>query len=117
MNCNRRQLLKNISYSAPLVLAARSIMAQTPPPAAAGAPLKWVAETDPVAKALGYVADATKADRPKKGDVLGKDQFCNNCQFYSKGAAIDGKEAGKCLMLPSGAVADKGWCKSWAKKA
>jgi len=63
------------------------------------------------------VADATKAERPKKGETEGKDQFCRNCQLYTKGEAIDGQEAGKCLMLPAGAVHGAGWCKSWVKKA
>lgn len=117
MECNRRQLLKKAGYTAPVLLAAHTLMAQTPAVAPAGSPPKWIADTDPVAKALGYVADASKVERPKKGEVLGKDQFCNNCQFYTKGSPIDGKEAGKCLMLPSGAVAGAGWCKSWAKKA
>jgi hypothetical protein len=78
---------------------------------------KWLPESDPTGKALGYVADATKATRPDKAGVMGKDQFCNNCQLYTKGDAIDGQEAGKCLMLPAGAVHGKGWCKSWVKKA
>ena len=82
--------------------------------------LKFVGGEDPVAKALGYVADASKAsatDRKDKGGVKAKDQLCNNCALYTKHANIDGKEAGKCTMIQGGSVAGKGWCKSWIAKA
>lgn len=85
-------------------------------PAAAGG-LKFVAETDPVPKALKYVADATKAKREKRGVTEGKDQFCNNCQLYAAGAPIGGQEAGKCTMIQGGQVHGIGWCASWIKKA
>jgi hypothetical protein len=85
-------------------------------PAAAGG-LKFVAETDPVPKALKYVADATKAKREKRGVTEGKDQFCNNCQLYAAGAPIGGQEAGKCTMIQGGQVHGTGWCASWIKKA
>ena len=88
----------------------------TPKPAGAGA-LKWVPETDPTAKALKYVSDATKANRTDRSGVKGKDQNCSNCSLYTKQGEIDGKEAGKCLMIQGGSVAATGWCGSWAKKA
>lgn len=87
------------------------------PAAPAAVAQKLVAETDPTAKALKYVEDATKATREKRGAVEGKDQFCSNCQFYVKGADVDGKAAGKCQVIPSGLVAEKGWCTTWVKKA
>lgn len=115
--CNRRNLLKNIAVAAPLAGVAYRVFAAPPvAPQLPNTAAKWVPDTDPTAKALGYVADATKAERFKKADVEGKDQNCANCQFYTKGDPIEGKEAGKCLMLPSGAVAAAGWCKSWTKK-
>lgn len=121
-NTSRRNFLKGAAVVAPIAaLTCRSVLAQAgaaapAAPAAAPAAAKFVADTDATAKALGYVADAAKADRPKKGDVEGKNQTCLNCQFFTKGASIDGKDAGKCLMIMSGAVAAGGWCKSWAKK-
>lgn len=114
---NRRTFFKYLSIP-PLAMAAGGILAHSN--LALGNPAgaaKFVADTDPTAKALGYVADATKAERPAKAGVEGKDQLCNNCQLYTKGDAIGGEEAGKCLMLPSGAVHGKGWCKSWIKKS
>lgn len=86
-------------------------------PAGAGAGQGFVSESDATAKALGYVADGSKVDRPKKGDTEGKDQKCSNCQFYVAGSPIGGQEAGKCLMIPAGPVHGTGWCKSWMKKA
>ena len=54
---NRRQFLKSI----PIVAAAGAVMSMSD--LALAAPM--VAETDPQAKALGYVADTTKADKAK----------------------------------------------------
>ena len=119
---NRRNFCQYLAMTTPLAMLATQVLAQSaaapakaPAPAPAGA--KWLPDTDPTGKALGYVADAAKAEHSKKGDVEGKDQFCRNCQLYTKGDAIDGQEAGKCLMLPAGAVHGAGWCKSWVKKA
>ncbi len=113
---NRRKFFKNLAVSASgAVLASRAFGQGGTDPAPSPAS-KFVPDTDPTAKALGYVPDGTKADRQKKGETEGKDQFCSNCQLFTAGAAVDGKEAGKCLMLPSGAVTAKGWCKSWVKK-
>lgn len=81
---------------------------------AAGAAM--VSETDPQAKALGYVADASKVDTakwPKRAGPEGAKQFCNNCLLYNEGK--ESKEAqGPCRLFPGKAVAAKGWCNSWA---
>ncbi len=112
---SRRVLLGKTLVSLPaLGLAWRAAAAGATPPAASG---KFVADTDPTAKALQYVADGTKATKPKKGNTEGKDQSCANCQFFAKGADIEGKPAGKCLMIASGQVHPEGWCISWVKKA
>ncbi|MCX6126674.1 MAG: high-potential iron-sulfur protein, partial [Proteobacteria bacterium] len=89
----------------------------TPNPSAGASGLKWVPETDPTAKALKYVSDATKANRTDRSGVKGKDQNCAGCSLYTKQGTIDGKEAGKCLMIQGGSVTAIGWCGSWAKKA
>jgi hypothetical protein len=94
------------------LLASTKIQAQAP-----GGALKFVSDADPTAKALKYVADATKAKREKRGTTEGKDQSCSNCQLYTKQGEIGGKEAGKCLMIQAGMVAAGGWCNSWVKKA
>jgi hypothetical protein len=60
-------------------------------------------ESDPQAKALGYVHASAK-----------EDQNCANCQLYT-GAA--GSEWGPCGIFPGKAVNAKGWCTAWVKKA
>ncbi len=111
---SRRGLLANFALAAPAVaLLASSLQANAQ---GAKVELKLVPDSDPTAKALKYVADGTKAQRADKGGVAGKDQTCLNCQFYTKTGAIDGKEVGKCIMIPSGMVKGAGWCASWTKK-
>ena len=52
------------------------------------------------AKALAYTADASF----KPGST------CANCQFFTAAT-------GACTLFPGFAVAPKGWCSAWAKKA
>ena len=88
--------------------------------AAAGAALTTTAqaqakvdEKDPQAVALGYVADATKADT-KKYTKYAAGQNCANCALYQGKA---GDAAGGCPLFAGKQVAAKGWCSAWAKKA
>lgn len=88
--------------------------------AAAGAALTTAAhaqakvdEKDPQAVALGYVADATKADT-KKYTKYAAGQHCANCALF-QGKATDA--AGGCPLFAGKQVAAKGWCSAWAKKA
>ena len=69
-------------------------------------------EKDPQAQALGYVADATKADA-KKYPKYAAGQVCSNCALY-QGKASD--VAGPCPLFAGKQVAAKGWCSAWAKK-
>jgi High potential iron-sulfur protein len=78
---------------------------------AADTPL--VAEADPQAKALGYIALATKTDKVKY-PKYSADQQCSNCALY-QGKAADA--AGGCPLFAGKNVAGKGWCSAWAKKA
>jgi hypothetical protein len=71
-----------------------------------------VAPTDPQAAALGYVADATKADT-KKFPKYAAGQNCGNCALYQGKA---GDAAGNCPLFAGKQVAAKGWCSAWAKK-
>jgi len=68
---------------------------------------------DPQATALGYVADATKADT-KKFPRYAAGQMCGNCALY-QGKANDA--AGGCPLFAGKQVSAKGWCSAWAKKA
>ena len=79
--------------------------------ARAEAPL--VDPKDPQAAALGYVADATAADKAKYAKyVAGQD--CGNCALY-QGAA--GSVAGLCPLYAGKRVPAKAWCSAYAKKA
>ena len=69
-------------------------------------------EKDPQALALGYVAEATKADT-KKFPKYAAGQNCGSCALY-QGKATDA--AGLCPLFAGRQVAGKGWCSAWAKK-
>lgn len=72
-----------------------------------------LSEADPQAQALGYKADASKVDKAKF-PKYGVNQMCSSCQLY-QGKPNDA--AGPCPLFPNKAVAAKGWCSAWAKKA
>jgi hypothetical protein len=72
-----------------------------------------VDEKDPQAAALGYVADATKADT-KKFPKYAAGQNCGNCALYQGKA---GDAGGNCPLFAGKQVAAKGWCSAYAKKA
>lgn len=99
---NRREFIVQLSLGG-TALVAGNAMAQ-------GAML---AETDAQAKALGYVADATKADKVKF-PKFAAGQTCANCALYQGKA---GAAAGPCPLFAGKQVAAKGWCSAYAKKA
>ena len=68
---------------------------------------------DPMAIALGYVEDTTKADQ-KKYPNHKPDQKCNNCALY-QGKATD--KMALCPAVGNKNVVAAGWCSAWAKKA
>ena len=72
-----------------------------------------VDEKDPQAMALGYVADASKADA-KKFPKYAAGQVCGNCALYQGKPADD--HAG-CPLFAGKQVSAKGWCSAWSKKA
>ena len=72
-----------------------------------------VDEKDATATGLGYVSDASKADKTKyKQYVAGS--MCSGCALY-QGAA--GSAQGPCPLFAGKQVSSKGWCSAWAKKA
>jgi hypothetical protein len=72
-----------------------------------------LAESDAQAVALGYKADATKADKTKYPKYAAG-QACHNCALF-QGKAAD--VAGGCPLFAGKQVSAKGWCSAWAKKA
>lgn len=71
-----------------------------------------VDENGSQARALGYVADATRADRSRYKQYA-PGQRCTNCAYYQGGGA----PAGGCSLFPRQQVAGAGWCSAWTKKA
>lgn len=67
-----------------------------------------ISESDPQATALGYKADATKAEKRKDATAV-----CSNCNFYTGKA---GEASGPCTLFQGKGVAANGWCTAWAKK-
>jgi hypothetical protein len=99
----RRRFIQIVPLAGASLLAARTATAQ-------GA---LVNEKDPQAAALGYVADAAKADKAKfKTYAAG--QVCSNCALF-QGKAADA--AGACPLFAGRQVVGKGWCSAYAKKA
>ena len=100
---SRRQFIQIVPVAGATLLAGRAAVAQ-------GA---LVGDKDPQAVALGYVSDATKADKAKyKNYAAG--QACHNCALF-QGKPTDA--AGVCPLFAGKTVAGKGWCSAWAKKA
>ena len=68
---------------------------------------------DPQAAALGYVADASKADKAKFPKYA-SGQACGGCQLYQ---GKPGDAAGGCAIFAGKQVSAKGWCSAFTKKA
>ena len=66
-------------------------------------------ESDPIASALSYKIDATKA-----ANRLDKNAVCSNCNLYT--GKPDAPE-GPCSIFGGKLVSAKGWCTGWVKKA
>ena len=67
---------------------------------------------DAVAAALGYVTDASKADKAKYPQYAAG-QDCANCKQYQGNA---GNATGGCTIFGGRNVAAKGWCSAWVKR-
>ncbi|BBU69095.1 high-potential iron-sulfur protein [Fluviibacter phosphoraccumulans] len=78
--------------------------------ASAGTP---VSESDAQAKSLGYVANASKADKAKF-PKFAAGQACSNCSLYQ---GKTGSTSGPCPIFAGKDVAAAGWCSAYVKKA
>lgn len=96
------------------VTGAAVIVGIRPDPARAqGAAPPHLAESDPTAKALGYVEDASKLDKTKF-PAYKPGALCVNCNFF-QGKPTDAYAP--CQIFPGKAVSGKGWCASHSPKA
>lgn len=96
----RRQFIQIIPAAALGALGLRAAHAQTK-----------VDEKDAAAAALGYVHDASKADKAKF-KTFAAGQACSNCLLYQGKA----DPWGGCALFPGKQVAGAGWCSAYAKK-
>ena len=78
---------------------------------AEAAPVK-VDPSEPQAKSLGYVEDATKVDA-KANPNYKTGQICANCLQAQVKA---GEAYIPCNIFPGKVVAANGWCKVWVKR-
>ena len=79
---------------------------------AGAAALPALDANDPTAKALGYVADATKVSAAEN-PTYKAGQKCSSCaQFQGKA----GDASGACTIFAGHSVPASGWCKVWAQK-
>lgn len=118
MDQNRRKFLK----SAACAVVTLPVLAELTKGRAGAQDLQPVSENDPTAKALGYHADGSKVDPqkfPRKAVPGGEKQSCANCMLMVQtGVKVPGAEGtyGKCSVIQSGLVSEKGWCNSWVQK-
>jgi High potential iron-sulfur protein len=106
-NSNRRSfVIQSAAYSGAL-----SAMAIQPMAFAQAQAL--VAETDAQAVALGYKADGSKTDT-KKYPNYNPSQSCSGCALFQGKA---GDASAPCAIFANKAVAGKGWCSAWNKRA
>ena len=102
MSINRRNFLKGSVAAGAVMTFFGKANAGTP-----------VSESDPQAKSLGYVANASKADKAKF-PKFAAGQNCGNCSLYQGKA---GAPAGPCPIFAGKDVAAAGWCSAYVKKA
>ena len=93
---SRRRLLKRIALAASLgSLATAQLRADD---------LPLISESDPEAKTVKYVEDATKAK-----EAAGN--RCDTCSLYLGG---NGSTEGTCQIFKGKRVKAAGWCTAWA---
>ena len=107
-NRNRRDFLRDSIGAAAVAIAGPTLIAST----AHAAEPPILEESDPIAMALGYKADASQVDTskyPKRSGEQGSKQICANCSLYQ---ARD-NAVGSCAAIPGKLVAGAGWCQAW----
>ena len=76
-----------------------------------------VAESEPLAQAMGYVEDVSRVDTskfPKRAGEAGANQFCYNCALY---AGEPDAEYAPCSIFQNRPVAGMGWCNAWGARS
>ncbi len=116
MNSSRRSFLKITALTlASLPLAGRLLPSGSAK--AADTDLPMAKETEEPAKTLKFCANA---DKPSKNCAARKakdkkDQYCYNCQLFTKQEGDQKAAKGKCMIMPKNRVSGNSWCQSWVK--
>lgn len=116
MSVSRRSFLKyTATFLAAIPLAGR--LASFGEAHAADAALPLAKETEEPAKSLKYCANA---DKPSKNCAARKakdksNQYCYNCQLFTKSSGEGKTAAGKCMIMPKNSVPGGAWCQSWVQ--
>lgn len=101
---SRRAIVKTGLFAVPVLgLAAREA------DAAALTPLD---PSDPLAKSLGFMTDASKVDA-SANPTYKSGQKCSTCAQYQGKA---GEATAACTIFAGHTVPQGGWCKVWAQK-
>lgn len=99
MSSRRSFLLKTLPAAGLAVMLAKVAHAQDP----------LLAETDPEAMKLAYVADATKVDKAKNPSYAAG-QRCDTCELYN---SPDAGPTGACSLFKGKLVQGAGWCNQY----
>jgi hypothetical protein len=102
---SRRQFIQIVPCAAGAALLSPALQVQAQAPV-------MVDDKSPPAVALGYVADASKADKAKY-KTWAAGQTCSGCALFQGPATA---AAAPCPLFAGKQVAGKGWCSAWAKK-
>ena len=94
-----------------MVLAAAGFVARGAATAHAEV-LPALSESDPVARAFNYRADASKIDT-REFPEYDPSQSCSSCTHLKAG---EGAERG-CDLIPGKSVSIKGWCQVWTPRS
>lgn len=101
----RRNFIRIVPLAGMATLAASVMQAQAQAP--------MLDEKDPQAAALGYVADAKRADKAKFPKYA-EGQHCAACQLY---AGAPTAPSAPCALFAGKQVANAGWCSAYVKRA
>jgi High potential iron-sulfur protein len=101
--------MKSLSRRAVLLALGLVVSAGAPRRAAAAAPVgKLLAENEPAAKSVGYVANSRTVDL-KANPGYKRSQTCTTCAFIAFGT---GRQRA-CSVIGNRLVESAGWCKLW----
>ncbi len=100
----RRSFIQILPLAGALALCAKAAVAADAPK---------LDPKDPQAVALGFVLDASKADKAKYPKYAAG-QSCGSCQLFQ---GKPGDANGGCALFAGKQVPAKGWCSAYTKKA